>query len=223
MAINYQQTDVVNACQGQTECSGATTTSGASGSFDCANGGTVGSTTASIVTAGSATNVEKISHSIATVGSVTWASGNWVVRFNVTTANSNITWTQTWICRFNSSCVNQATIGSLTGQSVSMGTTGVKSMTISGSAQTPAAGDQIVLAYKFSNGMSTSQTFNYLNNQLIDSPFTAATGPTVDMWHPRSQDPSWPRRGLMLYCERIRRALNPVFARKDNLWLPEAS
>jgi hypothetical protein len=103
-----------------------------------------------------------------------WLAGTWVVRLNVTTANANITWTECYICQVNSGCASVATIGSVTGQSISLGTTGVKSMNVTGSAISPASTDGVEIILAMTNGGTMTQSFGFTPNQLIDSPFTAA-------------------------------------------------
>lgn len=104
---------------------------------------------------------------------MTWSAGTWTVRLNVTTANMNLTWTDVYICRTSSGCFNSATIGSATGLAKSLGSTGVLSQAVTGAAQTPSAGDKVMIAFVFSNAAMSTQTFNYTPNQLIDSPFVS--------------------------------------------------
>src|SRR5262245_65381674 len=112
--------------------------------------------------------------------SLTWDAGTWTVRLNVTTANASIQWTDTYICKVNSTCTNSSatTIGSLTGQTTSLGTTGVKTHSVTGSAVTPSAGDKVVVMICHTNvSANMNQTFAWTPNQLVDSPFSSgATG-----------------------------------------------
>lgn len=109
-----------------------------------------------------------------------WAAGTWTVRLNVTTGSAAAcTWTDTYVCRTNSSDVSQATIGSLTGQSIAINTTGVKSMNVTGSAQTPSAGDKVYIVLLF-NSPSANQQFSVQFNQNIDSPFTETVSLTAN-------------------------------------------
>ena len=83
----------------------------------------------------------------------------------------NITLTAVYICRVNSSNVSQATIGSSTGLTTVMNGA-VYSGNVTGTAQTPSAGDYVNIVFVFTNGAMSTQTFNITANQLIDTPFT---------------------------------------------------
>lgn len=108
---------------------------------------------------------------------VVWNSGTWTWRINITTANMNLTITDVFICRVNSSNVSQATIGSTSGLSTSIGSTGVISGTISGSSQTPGVGDYVVLIIAFTNSSMSTQNFGVTPNQNIDTPFDISAIP----------------------------------------------
>jgi hypothetical protein len=180
MAKSFQQTANVAPCGAIAACSGATV--GNDASADCVEGGTPG------------TEVDSFGASSATTGNAcvffeldpddgdSWDEGDYVARINVESANADITWTETHVCRVNSSCVSQETIGSLTGQSVSLGTTGPKSMTVPGAAVTPAAGDRIYIVCVFDmGGAHGNQTAALIPDQLIDTPLTAAAGSTQSL------------------------------------------
>src|SRR5262245_22125352 len=142
MAATYAQTATVAPAGSAVACSGGVLIgSGQEQDCLCSIGGTAAGS--AVTVGGSAFDAGAgqagVMYEIQPGSSAAWNSGNWTVRLNVTTANANITWTDTYICRLNSSNVSQATIGSLTGQSTSLGTTGVKTHTVSGSSQTPAA------------------------------------------------------------------------------------
>lgn len=110
--------------------------------------------------------------------SASWASGNWVVQLNVTTASGQAdTWTATCVLRVNSAGTSQATVGSLTGQSVALNSTGVKSMTISGAAQPSAsASDRIVVVMNFTTANVSPTTHSWTidagnaSNDLVTAP-----------------------------------------------------
>jgi hypothetical protein len=113
-----------------------------------------------------------------------WASGTWIVQLKVTAAAaSNMTWTATCVIRVNSSGVAQATEGSLTGQTTSLTTTGVKSQSITQSATDSAASatDRICIVMVFTSGASGSKSFTLeagtVANEFVTAPTVmAATG-----------------------------------------------
>ncbi len=101
-----------------------------------------------------------------------WNAGTWTIHLNVTTANALIILDGLDICRINSGCLSQASIASATTLDISLSTTGVKTATVAGSAQTPSLGDKVMVLLSFSNdGDPTS--FDYTPNSTIDSPFTS--------------------------------------------------
>jgi hypothetical protein len=107
----------------------------------------------------------------------TWTPGDWTINLNITTSNMNLTWTTLAIGRLNSACVYQAASCNIknSGIAQSLGTTGVKSTTITGvNLGSPAVGDKVFIALGFDNTAMSVQTFNFTPNQNIDSPFTAA-------------------------------------------------
>lgn len=94
----------------------------------------------------------------------------------------NLTITEIHICRVDSSCVNQATLGSATGLSISLGSTGVKSQNVTqGSSASPSVGDLVLIVFVGSNGAMSDQNINISPDQNIDSPFTAVTAPSPNV------------------------------------------
>ena len=178
MALDFQQTDTAGDCPQGAYC-GSFSGSPLSGGLtkQCPVGGTAGTVAVATGFAGSVTDARGVHLTLPVDAAVTWDAGNWTIRLNVTTANMNLTWETAYICRVDSACANQATIGSATALAISLGTTGVKSTTISGAAQTPTAGDDVVIVLGFANSAMTAQTFQATPDQLISSPFTAAATP----------------------------------------------
>lgn len=172
MAINYTETDTAAVCTINTYC--------ATGSFggtallkQASDGGTAGTTEILPSVVASATDHVKLLFEIVPT-STSWDAGTWTVRFNVTTQNMNVSWSSVYICRVNSSCTNQATIGSSTGLGISLGSPGVKSTTVTGSSQSPSAGDKVLVLCLFDNSAMTNQTVGITPDQNIDSPFNPA-------------------------------------------------
>jgi hypothetical protein len=175
--IQLQQSDTGFGCPTGAYCSGRS-----------ANGSTAGRIAKPTAAKGSTAVTITMNASAATLwavnlgdwapgGNVTWAAGNWIVRLNITTAITGPTWEECYICRASAGCASQATIGSVTAQAISLATTGVKSVTISGAAQTPAAGDVVEIVLVFSNSQTMTRAFAFTPDQLIDTPFVElATG-----------------------------------------------
>lgn len=189
---SYQETDTAAVDGAKQMCSPTGTGTGPQ-AFQGSQGGSAGSAahTATLNGAISASEIMWESPS-GDPNNTSWPAGNWVVRLNVTSANANLQWDACYICRCNSSGVSQGTVGSLTGQGISLGTTGVKSMTVSGSAQSAAATDRwyIVLVLKSTSAGIQSCAFH--SDQLIDTPFGVVAF-DADLFTPRRRRPA-PRR-----------------------------
>jgi hypothetical protein len=180
MAVSYRQTDTnddANLTGSLSFCSGTSNSVGAG--RVASDGGTPGTGATGLSYSSSQTNAFGVMYSITPAAGTTWGAGNWTVRHNVTTANMNITIKAIYICRVNSSYVSQAIIGSLTGLATTMGTVGVLSFTVSGSAQTPSAGDKVVVMTFADNGAMSLQAASTTPDQLIDSPFTVSAALTL--------------------------------------------
>lgn len=175
MAINYTQTDTNDEATINSYCAAA----GMLSAFRvvCTNGGTAGTGTHTLQLSGEATSGHTTYKVIPGTG-VSWNAGTWTVRVNITTANMNLTITAIHICRMNSSHNNVSTIGSATGLSIGLGTTGVKSQNVTGSAVgSPAADDYVLIVLTITNGSMTSQSAIATKGQNIDSPFDVPAVP----------------------------------------------
>ena len=182
MAIIYNQTANLAAVEA-VSCSGAVLMGGGQEQSSlCSVGGTPAGSP--VVVGGSQFDAGAgqagVMFEIVPPAGTVWAAGNWTVRLNVTTGSAAAcTWTGTFLCRHNSSNVNQGSFGSLTGQTTAINTTGVKSHVVSGSSQTPSAGDKVYIVLVFSSP-SANQQFSVQFDQAIDSPFTSTTSLTAD-------------------------------------------
>lgn len=171
MAVTVQQTDTAQVCALNNYCSsvGGTIEAGRA----CSVGGTAGTSEQTITIAASQADDNEFSFEWAVPAGYTWGAGNWTINVAFTTGNMDVTWESCFICRVNSSCVNQATIGSATGLGLAT-TTNPQSTVISGSAQTPGAGDKVIITLGFSNANTMfSRTVGITPSQTIASPFTA--------------------------------------------------
>lgn len=184
MAITLVQTNNQTAnCNTATEtiaCSGATANGLGPPPFTTAAVGAtpgVGSTAINLPAEASNQILDGIDCTINS--GVSWDAGTWTIRINCTTSNMNMSISQIHICRIDSNCVNQASLGSATGLSISLGTTGVKTQTVSGSGATPGANDRILIVIVGSNSAMTTQSAEILKDQNIDSPFTAFIPPKL--------------------------------------------
>ncbi len=143
------------------------------------SGGTPGSTPATVTVIGQSNLRAAImfESAVGEPGDTTWETGNYVVRLNVTTAFPNAsTWDSTYVCRCNSAGVNQATVGSLTGQTTDLATTGVKTHTVSGSSQSANAGDRIYIVLVLKQGSQNPQNLSFTPDQAIDTPIVNQAG-----------------------------------------------
>lgn len=183
MAVSYQETDsAVVQCSLAAFCSGLGLNAGATRSKIASAGGVAGSVGASSNTDASASHLVAVQFEIAAdVGNgAVWGAGNWTIRLNITAANAFVTWEDCYICRVSNACVSQATIGSSLNNAISLSTTGVKSVVISGGLQSPSTGDLVEIVLSFSNSSGSPQGFTFTSDQLIDSPFTPSAAPPMD-------------------------------------------
>ncbi len=180
--LQYQQTDT-NAVDGAKQMCSAVGLGLGTGARQAQQGGAAGSAgiTATVSGVGSA-SVIMFESPTGDPGLTSWPAGNWVVRLNVTSANANLVWDAAYVCRCNSSGTNQGTVGSLTGQGLSLGSTGIKSMTISGSTQTAGSSDRFYIVLVFKSSAGGPQSVSWHSDQLIDTPFG---GLDVDLLMPR--------------------------------------
>ncbi len=100
----------------------------------------------------------------------TWNAGTWTVRLDAEldgyTDIKNID-----ICRVNSSGVSQATIGTLSMTEAGGAGRTVYTHSISGSSQSPSAGDYVVITYSFSYRAFSGSSNRIYPSQIINSPY----------------------------------------------------
>jgi hypothetical protein len=173
MGLSFQMTNILSASQPNTPwCAAPTYTSGFSSYLTCTNGGSAGSQSLGASAAAGA-DVTAGNFMIDQAGTFFWNAGQWTVRLNVTTANTNITWEAIYVCRVDSSFNTISTLGSVTGLGISCGTTGVKTANVTTVADYSRASTDnclVIVGIHNSSNMSFA-TLNHLGNQLIDSPF----------------------------------------------------
>lgn len=130
------------------------------------------------------------------VGQTTWQSGTYTVRINITTSVADLLLTEVHVCRVNSSCVNQATVGSTTGLSISIGSTGVKTVEVTGAQQSASGTDRIYIVLIFQQTSHANGVFGFTPDQDIDTPIEEATEFVYDGDIPMSLVPATPK-GIM--------------------------
>jgi acid phosphatase len=98
-------------------------------------------------------------------GSASWPAATYTVSLNITRANPYVRVTAVKIYRVNQyggpSTSGLSTVGQTTGLNVSLGTTGVKTFTISGAAQTANTTDKLAVKFYTSSTNASSQTFGF--------------------------------------------------------------
>src|SRR5438309_5675605 len=184
MPVNYQQTDGNTACAFAAFCSSLALLSGTGSlhaNLQAIFGGTAGSGNFTLGLAASQTTVIGWAFEIPITNGENWLGGTWTIRLNINTANANVTWTNVDICRVSSGCVSQATIGSASGLGISLGSTGVKTTTVTGSAETPSANDKVWILLGFTNSAASAQNTGIIDDQLIGSPFMFAIPDEEDL------------------------------------------
>ena len=179
MTLSLRQTDSA-AVDGSSIMCNSAVLADTPGSRQATDGGTPGSTPVSVTFAAQSVLRSTVMFESAAgePNSTSWEAGDYVVRLNVTTAvTGNGQWRETHICRCNSSGVSQASVGSLTGQTTDITSTGVKTHTVSGAAQGSAsATDRVYIVLVFVSTNKTPRTMSFTPDQLIDTPLTGGGG-----------------------------------------------
>ena len=108
-------------------------------------------------------------------GNPDWAAGDWVVRLNVTSPEADLSLEEVHICRNSGGTFTS--VGSATALAISLGTAGVKSVTVAGAVQVAAGTDvaYIVLVLKNAN-LTFNRNFGFTPDQDIDIPVEALFG-----------------------------------------------
>lgn len=171
--VRLQQTDTTAPCSFAAYCSTQGNSGGTTIASDARVGGTAGTTEVTPAMVNNETRLNLVVFSTPDLGITDWTAGDYVVRFDVASQTTRLTWEDTYVCRVNSSCTNQETIGSLTSQATALSSVGVVSHTISGSSTTAAATDRLVFVLAFSNNHEHGgdDPVGYIPSQLIDTPF----------------------------------------------------
>ena len=171
MKINFNQTGNNTACAINTYCSAKSVSTGTTVALQAWYQAVLNTTTHGVIIGASETNVISVMwECIMVLPNISWNAGNWTVNLDVNVANANVTWVGLDICRISSGCVSQASIATQS-LSINLGTTGVKSTTVTGVAQNPSAGDKVVVLLSFTNSAATLQSWTVNSDQPIVSPF----------------------------------------------------
>lgn len=179
MAITFQQTDTEAACGNFLACSGASQLADNSAvSSDATQDGTAGTTEQTVKNSAGVNNVAAYMVQCSDAPTNTnWDSGDWVVDFEVTTGNTNITLQEIHICHIDGgACSTTGTIGSMTGIGQAM-SAGIHSYTISGSevsSPNTSSDPYIVWVFDF-GGNHGNEDMGVTPSQTIDSPITIAS------------------------------------------------
>ena len=185
MAVDLQQTDAPSGSPeaAQVGCSGRSL-SGGSPTYArlCTEGGTAGTTEILPALANLETTVVAYNDISDAIGVTSWDSGTYTWRLNITTTSATVTLEEVHVCRLNSSLVSQESLGSSTGLGQSLGSSGVISGNVTGSAATASASDVVAFIYVFSNSHSHGgdDPVGITPNQVLNTPIVAATPVTVN-------------------------------------------
>lgn len=177
MAIVLTQTDTAADSGTDVGCSGASIAHTPI-SREATEGGTAGSSEASVkVTTGSSGAAVMFQSDTGTgePSETEWDAGDYIVRLNVTTGNTNCTWTETHVCeRTSGGSFN--TVASLTGQTTTL-SAGTHSHTVNrGTTFTAVDGNStLYIVLVVSSAADHGQdTFGFTPDQNIDTPIVAS-------------------------------------------------
>ena len=181
MSMIFTQTNSTVPCGAISACSGATMLASTIES-QIQEGGTPGS--AEQVVALPTNNALRgffVMESPA-VGEATWAAGDWVTRFNITTAQDDTFLREIHICRVNSSCGTVHTVASETGLAIALSGGGVFTRTINAAESVGDATDRIYIVVVASNEHThTTRNVGVTPDQDIDTPIVSTTPDPVNV------------------------------------------
>lgn len=175
MSRTFQQTEDAVSCAGMAACSGATAhTSGVTLGLN--ENGTPGAGQGNVTLPAQLTRACLWFTTVTNQPNATsWPAGDWVVPINVTVKNNFMYLEEVHICRVGTdganNCASKGSVGSQTGLGMQLNSTGVKTITISGSAQTADAGDRIYIVCVLRNAHnSQSQAIQVKADQVVTTP-----------------------------------------------------
>jgi acid phosphatase len=110
-----------------------------------------------------------------------WAAANYTAALNVTRPNTNLRIVAVKVYRVNQTnggvpYRGMSLVGAATGLSVSLGTAGVKTFTVTGAAQQSVSGDKLAVKFYTANASSSPQTFSYDAGSGSQSAFRVGAG-----------------------------------------------
>lgn len=170
MSLSFNLTAASANCGAVAACSGATLAV-VTATSQMVVGGLVATLSNSVTVTGLAREAAVMYQSIpGAFSSADWPSGTYTIRLNITVADIRMEWDHTYICRMSSACGSLETIGSLTNQSISLGTTGIKTMSVSGVQAVSNLDDTVYIVLVFQNTGATNRSVSVRFNQAIDTP-----------------------------------------------------
>lgn len=176
--LSWQQTDGAGGASATAGCSTATGNASTVTANVCGATATAGGTELSpqVTAANGPENSFMMQFAATEPNLINWRAGNWTLRVNVTTENTDVVFRAIYICRFNSSQANQGTVGTWFSTGTEVMTAGTHTFTISGSSQTAGAGDMPYIVFVCdSNAAHGNDSWGITPNLLIDTPL----GPTA--------------------------------------------
>ena len=181
MPINFQQTDSTVFLDAiSTYATGLVNTNSTNALSSALVGGTAGTVGAVAQVSSGGTSAlsseAAIWYRIVPGAGTSWAAGDWSVPIRVDVANANIQLEATHILHISSANTQTTQLGT-TATTVALGTTGVKTRTITCIAGTPAgSSDAVVIIQEFDSlAIMVAQSATIIRDQVIVSPFRTST------------------------------------------------
>lgn len=185
MPTDYQQTDESSSA-GTGQCSFAATQK----HFNISAGAAAGTVSQSygVLSGGGTRSAIAFNTFPGDPGTATY-SGTCTMRLNITTANTNVTWDRMDWC--NDCALSGTAITVTSGLAISLGTTGVKTASISVVLATNfpcvTSSSMSQLMIQVSNAAMVNATFNWINDQIVTLPFTGAAPPATSVTYTLAQ------------------------------------
>ena len=181
MSIDYQQEDTASV-SGQVAACDITgeNNSGQAQDYLCVEGGTPGVGVDTMGNSSGLFDQRCCYFEFEPAAATFWAAGLITVRIRVVGADAALTWETVQVCRLNSGGISQGLMGISDGNSVIMSPAGVKSIVVGVTEQPNNAGDRVFIICHFSSAGLQADQITMTPDQLISTPFLAASQTSLD-------------------------------------------
>lgn len=111
-------------------------------------------------------------------GTADW-TGACTMRWNITTANTNFTWSELVWTAYSASAPHRLCVTRTSGLAIGLGTTGVKTASVEATGFVALTTDVVKLIMAGSNAALMAAAFVCVYDQTVDVPFSASAAPAT--------------------------------------------